>query len=157
MASPNSQTTFGEFPISQSIGASFGGPQGGYTPGSSTMYLKGRRTPSKLIIVLTYEVWQFIWDFFDLSNVYKERTVYVGGIKNTHCTNTKRKYGKALQATGKEQVKKKFQPNILVSLRHICLMASSKVGLRDGKINPHRLRTFLTEEVLVLEVFQYAG
>ena len=32
---------------------------------------------------MTYEVWQFIWDFFDLSNVYKERTVYVGGIKKT--------------------------------------------------------------------------
>ena len=83
MASSNIQPTVANLPVSQSISASFGGPQGGYTPGSSTMYLKERRTPSKLIIVLTYEVWQFIWDFFDLSKVYKERTVYVGGIKKT--------------------------------------------------------------------------
>lgn len=83
MASTNSQTTFSEFPISQSISASFGGPSGNFISGSSRVTIADSTQPTKTIVVCTYEVLEHIWDYFNLSNIYKERTVYVNGESKT--------------------------------------------------------------------------
>ena len=143
MASPNSQTTFSEFPISQSINASFGGPQGSYIPGSSTMYLRNRRTPSKLIIVLTYEVWQFIWDFFDLSKVYKERTVYVGGIKKTLPAQTQKEIWQGPPSDWGETNEEEVPTQYLSVFEAHMLNGVKKGGVKRWKNQPAQIADLL--------------
>ena len=107
------------------------------------MYLKGRRTPSKLIIVLTYEVWQFIWDFFDLSNVYKERTVYVGGIKKTlPAHNTKGNMARPSKRLGKTSEEEVPTQYLSVFEAHM-LNGVKQGGVKRWKNQPSQIADLL--------------
>ena len=143
MASTNSELGTANLPISRSIGASFGGPQSNYIAGSSTMYISGRRTPNKLIIVLTYEVWQFIWDFFDLSNVYKERTVYVGGIRKTLPPQTQKEIWQGPPSDWGKTTEEEVPTQYLCVFEAHMLNGINKGGVRRWKNQPEQIATFL--------------